>query len=430
MRHARLALTIIVLSAPPINADAGPKNSAPDSPRVRALATAVRSGRAAAVDSFWAEMKEKGTPLVEPMSGKKDYVWLTFLWRGDGKTNNVVLVGNVATGHSYDNRLSHLAGSDVWFLTLPMRNDLRATYRFSVNDSLTKSDWSDEAATRRLWASYQKDHLNARQSGGSSLVELAGAPVHPWVKKNKEAPEGNMEAEKVSSAILGNERQVTVYLPPGYDSKAPAYPALFLFDRTAYLYLVPGPTILDNLIHAGKIPPLVAVLIDNPPGARNKELPCNEAFARFLAEELLPRIRRRYNVSIDPKLNCIAGSSYGGLAASFFALRHPEMVGNVLSQSGSYWWGPRYDNVSRDPVVEGGEWLTRQYAASPRKGLRFYLEVGAREDMRVENRHFRDVLIARDYEVVRYSEYNGGHDYASWRGSLADGLIALFGKKE
>jgi enterochelin esterase family protein len=402
---------------------------------MQALATAVRSSQAMAVDSFWAEIKQKGTPLVEPMSGKKDYVWLTFLWRGDEKTNNVVLVGNLvtgnlATGHPYDNRLSQLAGSDVWFLTLPMRNDLRATYRFSVNDSLTKPNLSDEVAARKLWAGYQKDPLNPRQSGGSSLAELAGAPPQLWVKKNKDAPEGNMEGEKVSSVILGNDRRVTVYLPPGYDPKAPAYPALFLFDRSAYLYAAPGPTILNNLIHAGKIPPLVAIFIDNPPGARNKELPCNEAFARFLAEELLPRIRKRYNVSTDPKLNCIAGASYGGLAASFFALRHPEMVGNVLSQSGSYWWGPDYDNLSRDPTVERGEWLTHQYAASPRKQLRFYLEIGVRESMLVENRHFRDVLIARDYEVVGYSEFNGGHDFLSWRGSLADGLIALFGKKD
>ena len=49
------------------------------------------------------------------------------------------------------------------------------------------------------------------------------------------------------------------------------------------------------------------------------ELPCNETFARFLAEELFPRVRSRYNVSADPRLNVIGGSSYGGLAASFFA---------------------------------------------------------------------------------------------------------------
>ena len=54
----------------------------------------------------------------------------------------------------------------------------------------------------------------------------------------------------------------------------------------------------------------------------------------------------------------VGGMSYGGLAASFAALRHPDVFGAVLSQSGSYWWRP------------GGsaawEWLAAQLG--PRRG--------------------------------------------------------------
>ena len=48
--------------------------------------------------------------------------------------------------------------------------------------------------------------------------------------------------------------------------------------------------------------------------------------------------------------------------------------------------------------------------------------------MVIVNRHFRDVLLAKDYEIVKYDEFNGGHEILNWRGSLADGLIALIGK--
>jgi enterochelin esterase family protein len=41
------------------------------------------------------------------------------------------------------------------------------------------------------------------------------------------------------------------------------------------------------------------------------------------------------------------------------------------------------------------------------------------------NRHLRDVLRAKGYDV-EYREFPGGHDPVNWRGTLADGLIALF----
>jgi enterochelin esterase family protein len=43
-----------------------------------------------------------------------------------------------------------------------------------------------------------------------------------------------------------------------------------------------------------------------------------------------------------------------------------------------------------------------------------------------QNRHLRDVLLAKGYRVS-YQEYSGGHSYVSWRGSLADGLVDLAG---
>jgi enterochelin esterase family protein len=120
--------------------------------------------------------------------------------------------------------------------------------------------------------------------------------------------------------------------------------------------------------------------------------------------------------------------SYGGLAAAWCCLRRPDVFGNALSQSGSFWWG-----------AEGSgewQWLTRKYHASDRLSLRFYMDVGLLEDGRrtdpgyptmVEaNRALRDVLLAKGYDV-HYAEFNGGHDYVTWRGTIADGLRFLLG---
>ena len=78
--------------------------------------------------------------------------------------------------------------------------------------------------------------------------------------------------------------------------------------------------------------------------------------------------------------------------------------------------------------------MARQFITSPKKPLRFYLDAGSAEfnatggadSILFCTRTLRDVLRAKGYEV-HFQEFIGGHDYLSWRGTLADGLIALMG---
>ncbi|GER90299.1 hypothetical protein KDW_44610 [Dictyobacter vulcani] len=229
------------------------------------------------------------------------------------------------------------------------------------------------------------------------------------------------------STILDNERRVWVYTPADYTRSAEPYRLLVLFDGWAYLDLIPTPTILDNLRCEDKIPPLVTVLIDSPDQeARNRELTCHQPFVDFLTQELMPWLHEHYNVTSDPAHTIVGGCSFGGLAAAFAGLRASHVFGNVLSQSGSFWW----DKEPEEDIQQ--EWLIQQFIASPPLLLRFYLEVGLKEDMGWIymvgcNRHFRDVLTLKGNEV-HYAEFNGYHHYVSHRGTLADGLLALMGK--
>ena len=110
-------------------------------------------------------------------------------------------------------------------------------------------------------------------------------------------------------------------------------------------------------------------------------------------------------------------------------MRASELFGNVLSQSGAFWW-----NLDEENEHIPQEWLTQQFIASPHLPVRFYVDVGLQEKgkaahMVLTNRHLRDVLTLKGYEV-HYAEFNGGHDYICWRGTLADALLALLGTKE
>ncbi len=117
----------------------------------------------------------------------------------------------------------------------------------------------------------------------------------------------------------------------------------------------------------------------------------------------------------------IAGQSLGALAALSAALEAPGRFGLALSQSGAFWW------PGEDEGELGGAALEELYAVRERVPVRLFVEAGSNERRLLDrNRDLRSTLVERGYEVT-YREYRGGHDYACWRGGLADGLVALLG---
>jgi enterochelin esterase family protein len=403
------------------------------SPRLEALRKEVSAGNRNALDEFWKDIKRNGTPLVEPLKGDDTNVLVTFLWRATFETYNVLVWWTPYTPeHPEDYQMAHLADTDLWYKTLRLPKGARFLYQLSPNDTLSK------AANAQRYATVQADPLNPQRQQADpnltkyevfSIAELPGAPPQPWIEPRPNVPSGKAEAQRFKSTILGNEREIFIYTPASYKAQGAPYPVLVLFDGETYRKNVPAPTILDNLIAARKIEPLVAILIGNASDeARQRELNCNPKLPEFLRQELMPWVRDHYHITNDSTRTVIGGLSSGGLAAAYVAFQYPQMFGKVLVQSGAFWWSPKHD--------EGEEpnWLVRQYVNAPRSNLKFFIEAGTFENdvggtggqILEESRHLRDVLRARGYEVS-YREFVGGHDRLTWRGSLADGLIALIG---
>ncbi|HXW67893.1 MAG TPA: alpha/beta hydrolase-fold protein, partial [Thermoplasmata archaeon] len=172
------------------------------------------------------------------------------------------------------------------------------------------------------------------------------------------------------------------------------------------------------------------VLVGNAAHRRWQELAGNPAFARFVGEELVPLLRREYDKRVPARRIVLAGSSLGALTSCFVALWYPRLFGNVLAQSGAFPW------ECSDPGG-GKSTLMEQYARAPRHAVRFYLDAGTHErfpdpvmgvSLLWSVMHMRDVLEARGYRV-HCAEFEGGHDYACWKGTLADGLIHLLGRR-
>jgi len=249
-----------------------------------------------------------------------------------------------------------------------------------------------------------------------------------WTQVNTAVAKGKIDALEVTDNQYGRKRKIWVYLPAGYNaSSAGAYPLIISFDGQDYINDIPAPTILDNLIAAKKIAPTVQVFVDNSED-RLGDLANHQKFADFLTKDLVPWIRKNYHVTTKADETIVCGYSAGGLGASYVAYRYPSLFGKVLSQSGAYWRG--------NEGSAGPEWLTSQYETSPKLPIKFYIVVGGAETMKnasgksmIEtNRHLRDVLLAKGYEVGYLEAPGGGHMPESWRTQLADGLIFLQSK--
>jgi enterochelin esterase-like enzyme len=205
---------------------------------------------------------------------------------------------------------------------------------------------------------------------------------------------------------------------------------ILAFDGDSYRDTMPLPRVLDSLLDAHLAPAFVAVLVDDSSGAvRTGELGNSSRMVSFLGKQLIPWVQRGWHVTHDPARVIVTGSSAGGLGAAHVAFAHPDLFGNVWSQSGAFWRGAEGSNAA--PY----EWLASQVRSAPRRAIRFYLDVGALEDhptlggsgpnFRDASRRFRDALSGKGYEV-HYTEVAGGnHGEAWWRPRLPVGIAGL-----
>lgn len=455
MKRVLIAWLVILVASPSAPSQTVISLNSLGSPRLLALEKELRAGNRSVLESFWREVAEKGSPLIEPVEESKHYVLVTFLWRAREETRNVLLISMDL--HRLTNeqdiarvKLSRLADTDLWYKSYRLRKDARVTYQFSPNDELVPPPKLNPEEQARLARKYKPDPFNPLRVGEESVAELPEAPPQPWIKKRPGVPEGKVEEHQFKSAILNNERKLFVYTPAGYRPDGRRYPLMLAFTGQHYMRSILPPTTLDNLISEGAVPPMVVVGVGSAAGHHIRDLGLYGPFPEFLAKELIPWLRQKYRVTTDPRQTIVAGASIAGLAASFAALKHPELFGNVLSHSGSYWFKPgivdKFRSIEAGEIVEDDfaeyETLVKEYVRSPRLPVRFYLEAGLLEDLYsyepspwkgdvsllAANRHFRDVLRAKGY-FVHYQEFNGGHHPANWRGSVADGLIILIGRQ-
>jgi enterochelin esterase family protein len=311
-----------------------------------------------------------------------------------------------------------------------MPTNTRTTYGFDVYRSFTAQVKGKNNRSIPFILSVL-DPRNLRIFNESSVLDLSNPASLSYAVEHADVPKGKMTRENIRSKVLDEERTVTIYTPPGFESSGETYPVVMLLDGQWYgggqKTHVPTPTILNNLIAEKRIPPVIAILVHAK--KRISELGGSAKFTQFLAEELIPIVRQRYRGTSDTGRVVIGGSSLGGLAAVYAALERPDVFGNVLSQSGAFWMPRDVSDPVQQEFIPPKTWLVDEFIERPRVQVRFWMEVSQLESaakMLGPNRQLRDVLRAKGYNIA-YRELFYGHDYLHWRDSLAEGLISLLG---
>jgi predicted alpha/beta superfamily hydrolase len=245
--------------------------------------------------------------------------------------------------------------------------------------------------------------------------------------------------EQFPSRFLRNQRDLIVYLPPGYQEQAQRrFPVLFLHDGQNLFdgatSFIPGMDwhvgqTADYCIQAGLVEPLVIVGIYNAGKQRLGEYTPTRMpklgggranrYAKFLLEEVRPFLLGNYRVLSGAENTGIGGSSLGGLVSLYLGLRLPHVFGKIAALSPSVWWNRRV--------------ILRFADAAPVDPLpRIWLDIGTGEGGRIveDVERFRDILLAKGWRLgrdVHYQRVEGAeHNEAAWAQRVAPFLQFLF----
>ena len=108
------------------------------------------------------------------------------------------------------------------------------------------------------------------------------------------------------------------------------------------------PVVFDNLIAKGDLPPMIGIFVD--PGVLPAASPeaqnrfervfeydsLSDRYSRFLLEELIPEVAKKYNLSKDPNDRALSGVSTGAVGAFMAAWNRPDQFHRVLSFIGTF----------------------------------------------------------------------------------------------
>ncbi len=261
-----------------------------------------------------------------------------------------------------------------------------------------------------------------------------------------EVPHGNLEKVWYASPTLKMQRRMTVYTPAGYD-KGKNYPVMYLLhgaggDENAWTELGRASQILDNLIAAGKVKPMVVVMTNGNPNCQAAPgewsagmyvpsfMGYQGAKAAASMDESFPDVMNyvesHYKVNKTKASRAICGLSMGGGHSFDISRRFPDKFDYIglfsagLAVTGSWDRSNFYDQMSKNK--EFGTQMAKLFAGKPKL---YWIAIGKTDFLYESNADLRRYLTEHNYPYT-YVETEGGHIWRNWRVYLTEFAQKIF----
>jgi enterochelin esterase-like enzyme len=272
-----------------------------------------------------------------------------------------------------------------------------------------------------------------------------------------------VEWREVASAHV-QPRNVTIWLPPGYDSSNRRYPVIYMHDGQNIF--VPGQAFggeewgvdeaLSRMIAdrqtrgaivvgiwntnlrgreylptkvATLLPPDQRALIETTHGGASRA----DAYLRFIVSELKPRIDREFRTRPDRNHTSIMGSSMGGLISLYALGEYPDVFGRAAALSIHWPLGDPREGQGASPAsvtTAFAGWLGTTRLTPRHHGL--YLDHGSLNldsYYRAYSQPMEQIFFAREWQTGPHFQsrvFDGtDHNEASWRARVEIPLAFL-----
>ena len=261
--------------------------------------------------------------------------------------------------------------------------------------------------------------VDGKKFGGRSDIPAFGADSY----ERPGVPQGKLSEKIVhnSKVYPGLASDYWIYVPAQYDAAKPA--ALMIWQDGQGLTSRDGRSqiVFDNLTHDKKIPVMIHIFIS--PGKVGEKAwrsieydTVNDTYARFLLEEIIPDVAKKYNLRKDGYSRAIAGNSSGGICAFNAAWFRQDEFTRVLSRIGSFTsiqWKPG--------IIDGGNVYPNKIRKEPKRNIRTWLQDGWND---LENNHgswpLQNIQMANSLKMMGYDfhlsfgrgTHNGAHGSA------------------